>query len=215
MRKLQIAFFLIVAFSGCQQKPTNTRSVSAPDADRTAKVYTTAHHLNLKMTLTDSLLFENFEQPRETQAAIVIDSTKKFQNFLGIGAAFTDAAAETFFKLSEENQGRFLDAYFNVEKGIGYSLARTTIHSCDFSSNSYTYIDEGDAELKSFTVDHDKKFRIPFIKKAIDAAGGDLMIYASPWSPPAFMKTNNNMLQGGKLKTEFYQVWANYFLMLS
>ncbi|HAG16240.1 MAG TPA: glycosyl hydrolase [Bacteroidales bacterium] len=212
MRKLQIAFFLIVAFSGCQQKPTNTRSVSAPDADRTAKVYTTAHHLNLKMTLTDSLLFENFEQPRETQAAIVIDSTKKFQNFLGIGAAFTDAAAETFFKLSEENQGRFLDAYFNVEKGIGYSLARTTIHSCDFSSNSYTYIDEGDAELKSFTVDHDKKFRIPFIKKAIDAAGGDLMIYASPWSPPAFMKTNNNMLQGGKLKTEFYQVWANYFV---
>jgi glucosylceramidase len=105
-----------------------------------------------------------------------------------------------------------MDAYFNAEEGIGYSLARTTIHSCDFSSNSYTYIDEGDAMLKSFTVDHDKKFRIPFIKRAIDAAGGDLIIYASPWSPPAFMKTNNNMLQGGKLKTEFYQAWANYFV---
>ena len=88
---------------------------------------------------------------------------------------------------------------------------RTNIHSCDFSSGSYTYVDEGDKELKSFSVEHDQQFRIPFIKQALAAAGGSSTIFASPWSPPAFMKDNNNMLRGGKLKPEFYQSWANYF----
>ncbi len=130
---------------------------------------------------------------------------------MGIGAALTDASAETFYKLPKEKQDQFMEAYFNVEKGIGYSLGRTTIHSCDFSSGSYTYIEEGDAELKTFSIEHDATFRIPFTKKAIEAAGGTLTMYASPWSPPAFMKTNNNMLEGGKLKPEFYQPWANYY----
>ena len=70
---------------------------------------------------------------------------------------------------------------------------------------------EGDRELKSFNVDHDKQFRIPFIKQAMAAAGGKLNLFASPWSPPAFMKDNGNMLHGGKLKRENYQSWANYF----
>jgi glucosylceramidase len=60
-------------------------------------------------------------------------------------------------------------------------------------------------------VDHDKQFRIPFIKQATGAAGGKLTIFASPWSPPAFMKDNNDMLHGGRLKPEFYQSWASYY----
>jgi glucosylceramidase len=74
------------------------------------------------------------------------------------------------------------------KKGIGYSIIRTTIHSSDFSSGSYTYIEEGDAALKTFNISHDKEFRIPLIKKAIAAAGGKATLYVSPWSPPAFMK---------------------------
>ena len=65
--------------------------------------------------------------------------------------------------------------------------------------------------MQSFSVSHDKQFRIPFIKQALAAAGGKLTLYGSPWSPPAFMKDNNNMLRGGKLKPEFYQSWANYY----
>jgi glucosylceramidase len=53
---------------------------------------------------------------------------------------------------------------------------------------------------------------VPFIKRAIDLIGDDLVFYASPWSPPAFMKSNNNMLQGGKLLPEFRQAWANYYV---
>jgi glucosylceramidase len=176
-----------------------------------SKVYTTAHHTELRLTHTDSLEFRKFKQPLETEAAIIVDYGKTFQSLLGIGAALTDAAAETFYKLSDENQARFLEAYYSVDKGIGYSLGRTIIHSCDFSTSSYTYIEEGDSELETFNIDHDREFRLPFTKKAIEAAGGELTMYASPWSPPAFMKTNNNMLQGGKLKPEFYQPWANYY----
>ncbi len=179
---------------------------------KNTKVYTTAHNSNQKLTLTDTLVFNDFRQPLETETDIVVDPSKQFQTFLGIGGALTDAAAETFYKLPKENQERFMEAYFDTEKGIGYSLARTTIHSCDFSSNSYTYVEEGDTTLKTFNINHDKKYRIPFIKLAIKASGGKLTTYTSPWSPPAFMKTNNNMLQGGKLKPEFYQPWANYYV---
>jgi glucosylceramidase len=175
-------------------------------------IYTTVAGGADKLKLTASeITFNEFKQPLETEASILVNPNKQYQTFVGIGAALTDASAETYYKLSEENQDRFMEAYFSVDKGIGYSLARTIIHSCDFSSSSYTYIEEGDAELKTFTIDHDRKYRLPFTKRAIEAAGGELMMYASPWSPPAFMKTNNNMLQGGSLKPEFYQPWANYY----
>ena len=104
-----------------------------------------------------------------------------------------------------------LEAYYDIDKGIGYTFARTNINSCDFSSGSYTYVSEGDKELGSFSIDHDKQYKIPLIKRAITAAGGKLTLFASPWSPPAFMKDNNDMLHGGKLKPEFYQSWAEYF----
>ena len=111
----------------------------------------------------------------------------------------------------KQKQREILNAYFDDKQGIGYKLARTNIHSCDFSSGSYTYVDEGDKELKSFSVEHDKKYRIPFIKQALAATRGKLNIFASPWSPPAFMKDNNDMLHGGKLKPEYYESWANYY----
>nr|MDQ3016749.1 glycosyl hydrolase [Bacteroidota bacterium] len=85
------------------------------------------------------------------------------------------------------------------------------IHSCDFSSESYTYVKEGDKELTTFNVEHDRQFRIPMIKRIIEQAGGKITTYASPWSPPPFMKSNKTMLQGGKLLPEFYNSWAKYY----
>ncbi|NQV77951.1 MAG: glycosyl hydrolase [Lutibacter sp.] len=208
-----ISLFFIITFFGCNEKNPDVKphEQSSMIKHKTIQVYTTVHNSDLKLRLTDTLVFNDFQQPLETESAILVDPSKQFQTFLGIGASLTDASAETFYKLSKENQDRFMEAYYNVDKGIGYSLARTIIHSCDFSSASYTYIEEGDAELKTFNIEHDKQFRLPFTKLAIAAAGGKLTMYASPWSPPAFMKTNNNMLKGGKLKAEFYQPWANYY----
>ncbi|HEY8563131.1 MAG TPA: glycoside hydrolase family 30 beta sandwich domain-containing protein [Pyrinomonadaceae bacterium] len=180
-------------------------------ADRKVSVYTTAAKSDHRISPTATLEFKEMGQPLETQICVFVDPKKTYQTFFGIGGAITDASAETFAKMPADKQREILTAYFDPEKGIGYTLARTNIHSCDFSSGSYTYVQEGDKDLKTFSVAHDRQYRIPFIKKAIAAAGGRLPLYASPWSPPAFMKDNNNMLKGGKLKPEFYQAWANYY----
>lgn len=175
-------------------------------------VYTTAANTEYRLSKTTELSLQPFGQPLETEICIFVDPTHTFQTFLGIGGALTDAAAETFAKLPQDKQQEVLQAYFNPEKGIGYTLARLNIHSCDFSSGSYTYVEEGDAALKTFSLAHDEQYRIPFVKKAMAAAGGPVTIYGSPWSPPAWMKDNKNMLRGGKLLPEYRQAWANYFV---
>jgi glucosylceramidase len=179
-------------------------------AAREITVYTTADKTDYRLSVTDRLTFKPLAQPLETQICVFVDPTKRAQTIMGIGGALTDASAEVFAKLPAAKQREFLDAYYDPSKGIGYTLGRTNIHSCDFSSASYTYVDDGDAALKSFSVAHDRQYRIPFIKRAIATAGGKLTLFASPWSPPAFMKTNNDMLHGGKLRPEFRQSWANY-----
>jgi len=67
-------------------------------------------------------------------------------------------------------------------------------------------------DLKTFSIEHDRSYRLPFIKQVIAAAGGKLTLYVSPWSPPAWMKDNHDMLHGGKLLPEFRQAWADYFI---
>lgn len=174
--------------------------------------FTTAEGTDLRLSNTGSLSVKDMPQPLETQVCIFVDPSKTFQSVIGIGGTFTDAASETFAKLPKTAQDELLQAYYSRDKGIGYTFGRTTVHSSDFSSESYTYVKEGDADLKTFSVAHDEVNRIPLIKKAIAAAGGTLPLFVSAWSPPAFMKTNNSLLKGGKLKPEFRQSWANYFV---
>ena len=190
---------------------SKARSLPLPSTQKTVNVYTTANNTDLRISRTDTLNFKPVGQPKETQICVFVDPTKQFQTFLGIGGALTDASAEVFAMLPKEKQSEILTAYYDDKKGIGYKLARTNIHSCDFSSSSYTYVTEGDKELKSFNLDHDKQYRIPFIKQVISAAGGKLNIFASPWSPPAFMKDNNDMLHGGHLRADYAHSWALYF----
>jgi glucosylceramidase len=193
---------------------TAAKDPSEPKIPATKKVvvYTSAQGTDLRLTATETVTFVDFGQPLETQPCIFVDPTKTFQTFVGIGGAITDASAETLAKLPKKQQDEIIQNYYDVNKGIGYSLARTNIHSCDFSSGSYTYVEDKDVALKSFSVAHDKEFRIPMIKQAIAAAGGKLTTYASPWSPPAWMKDSKNMLKGGKLLPEFYQPWAEYYV---
>lgn len=197
--------------AAAQTRRTRAARQAFSAGGRKVTVYTTAEKTDYRITATDTLAFKPYGQPPETQVCVFVDPSKTYQTMLGIGGAITDASAETFAKVPADKQREILEAYFDPVKGIGYTLARTNIHSCDFSSGSYTYVAEGDRELKTFSVEHDRRFRIPFIKRAAQAAGGRLPLLASPWSPPAFMKDNNNMLRGGKLRPEFRQAWANYY----
>jgi glucosylceramidase len=215
MKTTFLILFLLLLVSCSQNKPqsvSGSGTVNNFTADgKNITIYTTADSTDYRLSQTGILQFKVLEQTRETEVYIFVNPGRTFQTLLGIGGALTDAAAETFAKLPQEKQKELLQAYYDPLKGIGYTLARTNINSCDFSSDSYTYVNEGDKELKSFNIEHDKKFKIPFIKQVITATGGKLTLFASPWSPPAFMKDNNNILHGGKLKTEYYQSWATYF----
>lgn len=174
--------------------------------------YTTAANTDLRISKTQDFKFKKSEQPLENEIFILVDPDKQFQSFIGIGGAITDAAAETFAQLPKNLQEEFLTAYFDDKNGIGYKMVRTNINSCDFSSSSYTYVNDRDSSLNSFNISHDEAFKIPLIQSALKKANNNLNVYASPWSPPAWMKTNNNMLNGGKLLSEFRQSWANYYV---
>lgn len=218
-RILQI--FAVIVFSlGCSPKDgqnsdlnKNTSETNQAISLKKIKQFTTAKEGNLRFAQANNFLIGEFNQPDEHFPTLMLDAKKRFQLVEGFGGALTDASAETFYKLPEKIQEEILTAYFDKEKGIGYSLGRTHIHSCDFSSESYAYSEvSGDTNLVHFSIEHDLKFKIPFIKDAIAKTNGEFKLLASPWSPPAWMKTNNNMLQGGKLKAEYYQSWANYYV---
>ena len=209
-KNLVTCLLLLSGTIWAQQASTQKNNYTA--AGKKVTVYTTADSINLRLTQTDNLTFSASKQPLETEISIFVEPQKTFQTIMGIGGAITDASAEVFAKLSPAKQAEFLKAYYDKKDGIGYNIIRTNIHSCDFSSGSYTYIKEGDKSLKSFTIDHDKKYRIPLIKQALKAVGGPVTLYVSPWSPPAFMKDNKNMLKGGKLLPEYYQTWADYYV---
>lgn len=202
---------LILQVSYALAQHAQSSKASSSHSNKKIELYTTAENSNLRLSSSNNLISNKSSQQTNEKVFIEVDPTKTFQTFLGIGGAITDASAEVFAKLSPKKQQEFLTAYYDKKKGIGYSLARTNIHSCDFSSESYTYIAEGDKYLKTFNIDHDRKFRIPLLKKAIETAGGKLTLFVSPWSPPAFMKDNNDILHGGVLLPEFAQSWANYY----
>ena len=194
--------------SGIQAQPKAKKMTT----NQKVSIVITAKDAKSLLAKSQQILFTPHPQPFEHIPCVFVDTTKTFQTFIGIGAALTDAAAETFAKLPMDKQDEFLTRCFDKERGIGYSIARTNMNSCDFSSASYTYVEDNDTELKTFSIAQDENFKIPFIKKAMEAAGGDLKLFISPWSPPAWMKGNKNMLQGGILLKEYYQIWANYFV---
>ncbi len=195
-----------------QQAPKTTAGAAYSAAGKKAQVFTTAQGTDLRLAAGGALAFQPAGQPVETQVCVFVDPGHSFQTVLGIGGALTDAAAETFFKLPKPQQQELLKAYYSPTTGIGYTLARTSIASCDFSSAPYTYVADNDESLKTFSVKHDEQFRIPFIKQATAAAGGKLPLFVSPWTPPAWMKTNHDLLHGGHLLPQYRQAWANHYV---
>lgn len=131
------------------------------------------------------------------------------QQIEGFGGAFTEASVYNYENLSKESKAEFLTAYFK-EEGLRYNMGRVHINSCDFALENYTYVKEGDMTLDTFDISHDEKSIIPLLKEAMHEQ--DMHFLASPWSPPAYMKTNEEMNHGGKLKEEFYGLWAEYFI---
>ena len=171
----------------------------------------TALHTTDRLTAQPALTFT--ETTAEAAAfQVSIDPNKQFQKILGFGGALTQSSATVYRDLSAPLQQQIIEAYYG-ESGIGYSTGRLPIHSCDFSVDIYTFDDvEGDKTLRNFdtAVKYDQELSLPLIHDALKANPG-LLFYGSPWSPPAWMKDNNDMLHGGKLLPEYRESWAAYF----
>lgn len=148
------------------------------------------------------------EKGRENKLICLLPEVE-YQEMEGFGGAFTEAAAVTLKKLSKENQDKVLRLYFSKEEGIAYNIGRIHMNSCDFSEGNYACVEENDKTLDSFHIDRDKQAVIPMLRKAMKYGG--IQLFMSPWSPPAYMKTNGEMNRGGKLKEEYRELWAQCY----
>jgi glucosylceramidase len=148
-----------------------------------------------------------------TLPRVWVDSSRRFQTLLGFGGAFTEAAALTWQALGEAQRAQVLRACFDPQQGHGYTLCRVHMGSCDFALGHYAHADTpGDMALDSFSLNRDRQALLPFIRAALAAAGRPVRLLASPWSPPAWMKTNGAMNDGGQLRPECRTAWAQCYV---
>jgi glucosylceramidase len=145
--------------------------------------------------------------------SIWVDETVQFQAMQGFGGAFTEAAAVTWLKLDSATRQAVLEAYFSQDTGHGYSFCRVHMNSCDFSLGNYSHVGQAeDTELASFSIARDEQALLPFIQAALVVANQPIKLLASPWSPPAWMKSNGEMNHGGTLLPKYRSAWAQCFV---
>ena len=144
---------------------------------------------------------------------VMVDTTRMFQTMEGFGGAFTEAAAVTWLKLGPVQRAAVLRDCFDAAQGHGYTLCRVHINSCDFSLGNYAHVEQaGDTRLSSFSIDRDRQALLPMIKAAQAVARQPIKLLASPWSPPAWMKSNGQMNHGGHLRPEYRAAWAQCYV---
>jgi glucosylceramidase len=145
--------------------------------------------------------------------SVWVDETVQFQTMQGFGGAFTEAAALTWLKLDAQARQALLAAYFDQITGHGYTFCRVHMNSCDFSLGNYAHVEQaGDTALASFSIARDEQALLPLIQAAMAVAQQPIKLLASPWSPPAWMKSNGEMNHGGTLLPQFCAAWAQCYV---
>jgi len=141
---------------------------------------------------------------------IELNPAKKFQEMLGFGAAFTDAACYTFNRLDTSAREQLFHELFHPSE-MGLSVCRTCIGASDYSTEVFSY-DEGepDPEMKRFSIAHDQPYVLPILREA-RKQNPDLFLFSSPWSPPGWMKAGGSML-GGSMRQHSFAPYALYFV---
>tara|TARA_R110002167_G_scaffold68047_2_gene192233 strand:- start:29277 stop:30269 length:993 start_codon:yes stop_codon:yes gene_type:complete len=184
----------------------------------------------------DNLKLITKNQPTQSvgeikKVSLQINPEQKFQKYVGFGASFTESSAWNLATIPVESRKEVLTKLFSPTEGAGFTLTRTHINSSDYSNNHYTYIEEGDEDLSTFSIqedirgftgDENDQVRgvelvapsydlIPMILEASSIPGADFKIIASPWSPPSWMKTGEtSKMTNGTLIPKYYGLWAKY-----
>lgn len=147
--------------------------------------------------------------PTQTTGYCVNIYEEEKQEIFGFGAAITEGAAFQYFNMDDINKVKALELLFG-KSGLNYNLCRLCIGSSDFTIDEYSYVRDGDENLHTFTIERDKKYIVPFLKDIVKKREGEITFIASPWSPPAFMKNNRKLINGGALRREYYRTFAEY-----
>lgn len=176
---------------------------------RTVKLFTSTKNEKEMLKRGKECSFEQTDLRHKNILNIYPD--RRYQEVLGFGAAFTETSAYNYAKMDQADKKKVAEALFDGENGLGFNFCRTHIHSCDFALNRYTYVREQDEKLDTFSIERDRKYIIPFVKDALELSK-EMQLFASPWTPPAWMKNNNDMCHGGKLLEAYYRTWADYIV---
>ena len=213
----------ILLITGCASAPTTTPTTlletpipatSTPVEDIPVNVWVTASDQTKLLEPQEPITF-SIDTAADGRV-IYVNENQHYQQMDGFGASMTDSSAWLIYtQLNEEQRQGVMEALFSSENGIGVSITRIPMGASDFvNGDAYTYDDippgQTDPELAHFSIDHDRAYIIPSLQDALKI-NPDLKIMASPWSPPAWMKTSDE-LGHGSLLPEYYEAYANYFV---
>lgn len=149
---------------------------------------------------------------------LIIYPNLEFQEISGVGGAFNEIGGLALISLPEKSRNDLMSNLFGKDKA-NFSFCRTAIGASDFGADAYSYSEQpDDYEMKHFSIEREKKSVIPYIQLALKY-NPDLDLFASPWSPPGWMKYSGLMDQGksdpskNRLKDDpkIYKAYATYF----
>lgn len=183
-------------------------------AEGQSKVEVWVSSLDMAKTLTHEAPLEFGRGRPEGAELIEIDEKTAYQTVLGIGSSLEHATCFNISLLAPEKQGEVVKKLVDPKEGIGMNLMRICIGTSDFTGDpwySYDDVPEGqtDPELSAFSIEKDRAYLLPILKMARQA-NPDLLFFASPWSPPGWMKEGGKGMCGGTLKREWYGAYAGY-----
>jgi glucosylceramidase len=146
----------------------------------------------------------------ENPPEVRVTPRKTYQTIEGFGGCFNELGWVALDKASAADRKQVMSALFG-DDGCAFTLARLPIGASDFALDGYSLADApDDFELRSFSIARDQKHLIPFAKAAM-AVRPSLACWGSPWSPPAWMKTNNSYAKGSiKWEPAILRTYANY-----
>ena len=205
--RLMAAGTVLACLAVCSE---TSLAAEEPPTGRTVKVVLTVKGTSDRMAEKPAVTLAAGAVP--AGATVEIDPAVKFQEIVGFGGAFTEASADALSKISPQHRAEVIQAYFDPVKGLGYAICRTHIGSCDFSLSNYSYSEvPGDKKLRTLHDRARQEALDPVHQGCHGGAGTKFKVFGSPWSPPAWMKTNNKMNNGGKLKADCAAAYALYF----
>ena len=198
--------------SAADQAPATDTSAAA--AAPTARVWLTTPD---RAELLDDQGTVAFERGGSDAVTVTVDPSRTYQQMVGFGASITDSSARLLRGLDRATRVATMRDLFDPAQGNGLSLLRQPIGASDFVKGPlYTYDDvpagRTDWDLSEFSIAHDRAAILPLLRRAL-ALNPDLTIVASPWSPPAWLKTNDSLI-GGRLidRTRVYTTYARYLV---